>query len=58
MTKSGLAVLLLAVVAGYFGLGTVVAQPATALVTLLGVFLAVWLVTFLYESGSRRRWIT
>ena len=58
MTKSGLAVLLLALLAGYFGLGTVVEHPATALLSLLGVFLAVWLISFLYESGSRRRWIT
>lgn len=58
MTKSGLAVLLLALLAGYFGLGTVVAHPATAIVALLGLFLAIWLITFLYESGSRRRWIT
>ena len=58
MTKSGLAVLLLALLGGYFGLGTVVAHPTTAIVALLGLFLAIWLITFLYESGSRRRWIT
>jgi uncharacterized membrane protein YtjA (UPF0391 family) len=57
MSRSGLLILLLAVVAGYFGLGTVAGTPGTAAFALVGVFVAVLLVSWVYESVSRRRWI-
>jgi uncharacterized membrane protein YtjA (UPF0391 family) len=57
MSRFGLVVLLLSVVAGYFGLGTVAGSPATAALALLGIFLAVFLFTLVYELGSRRRWM-
>ena len=57
MSLSGLLVLMLAVVAGYFGLGAVAGTPGTALIALLGVFVAVFLVALIYESASRRRWM-
>ena len=55
MSLSGLLVLMLAVVAGYFGLGAVAGTPGTALIALLGGFGAVFLVALIYESASRRR---
>ena len=57
MSWSGLVVLLLSVVAGYFGLGAVAGSPATVALALVGVFLAVFLITLVYETGSRRRWM-
>ena len=57
MSRFGLVVLLLSVVAGYFGLGAVAGSSATAALALLGIFLAVFLVTLVYELGSRRRWM-
>lgn len=57
MTRSGLWVLLLAVVAGYFGLGAVAGNPVTAAAALVGVFVAVFFITLVYESASRRRWL-
>ncbi|HJR35856.1 MAG TPA: hypothetical protein VJ817_12955 [Gemmatimonadales bacterium] len=57
MSRFGLVVLLLSAVAGYFGLGAVAGSPATAALALLGIFLAVFLVTLAYELGSRRRWM-
>ena len=57
MSLSGLLVLFLAVVAGYFGLGTVAGNPGTAVVALLGIFVAVFLIALIYESASRRRWM-
>jgi hypothetical protein len=57
MSRSGLLILLLAVVAGYFGLGTVAENPGTAVFALVGVFIAVLLVGWIYESFSRRRWM-
>jgi len=57
MSLSGLLVLVLAVVAGYFGLGAVAGSPATAAAALLGIFVAVFLITLVYESASRRRWM-
>ena len=57
MSRYGLLVLALSVVAGYFGLGAVAGNPATAALALLGIFLAVFLITLVYEMGSRRRWM-
>jgi uncharacterized membrane protein YtjA (UPF0391 family) len=57
MSRSGLLVLLSSVVAGYFGLGAIAGNTAIVAVALLGVFVAVFLITLVYESGSRRRWI-
>jgi uncharacterized membrane protein YtjA (UPF0391 family) len=57
MSRYGLLVLLLSVVGGYFGLGAVAGNPATVAVALLGIFLAVFLITLVYEMGSRRRWM-
>jgi len=57
MSLSGLLVLLLAVVAGYFGLGALAGTPGTAAIALLGIFVAVFLITLIYESASRRRWM-
>jgi len=57
MSLSGALVLLLAVIAGYFGLGAVAGNPGTVAATLLGIFVAVFLITLVYESASRRRWI-
>ena len=57
MSLSGLLVLLLAVVAGYFGLGALAGTPRTAAIALLGIFVAVFLITLIYESASRRRWM-
>jgi uncharacterized membrane protein YtjA (UPF0391 family) len=57
MSWSGLVVLLLSVVAGYFGLGAVAGSPATAALALVGIFLAVLLIALVYEMGSRRRWM-
>jgi len=57
MSRSGLLVLLLAVVAGYFGLGAVAGNPATAAAALVGVFVAVFFITLVYESAPRRRWL-
>jgi len=57
MSWSGLVVLLLSVVAGYFGLGAVAGRPATVALALVGIFLAVFLITLVYETGSRRRWM-
>ncbi len=57
MTRSGLLVLLLAVVAGYFGLGAVAGNPVTVAAALVAVFVAVFFITLAYESASRRRWL-
>lgn len=57
MSLSGAVVLLFAVVAGYFGLGAVAGNPGTAVAALLGIFVAVFLITLIYESASRRRWM-
>lgn len=57
MSWTGLVVLLLSVVAGYFGLGAIAGSPATVALALVGVFLAVFLITLVYEAGSRRRWM-
>ena len=57
MSRSALGILLLSVIAGYFGLGAIAGNPAMAAVALIGVFVAVLLITLIYESTSRRRWM-
>jgi uncharacterized membrane protein YfcA len=47
----------LAVIGGYFGLGTVRWTPGTVLATLAGVFVAALVFSFMYETFSRRRWV-
>lgn len=57
MSRYGLLVLMLSVVAGYFGLGVVAGTPGSVAVTLVLVFVAALLVAMVYESVSRRRWL-
>jgi len=57
MSLFGLLILMFAVVVGYFGLGSVAGNPGTAVAALLGIFVAVFLITLVYESASRRRWM-
>jgi hypothetical protein len=52
-----LPVMVLAVIAGYFGLGAVRWTPGTALATLAVVFVAALVGSFMYETFSRRRWV-
>lgn len=57
MSLTGILVLLLSIVAGYFGLGAIAGNPGTVAAALVGIFVAVFLVTWAYESASRRRWM-
>ena len=57
MSLTGLLVLLLSIVAGYFGLGAIAGNPATVAAALVGIFVAVFVVAWMYESASRRRWM-
>lgn len=52
-----LLVMLLSVFGGYFGLGAIAWTPVSALAALIAVFVAALLISFLYESLSRRRWV-
>ena len=58
MSRIGVFILLVSLVAGWFGLGTIANHPATAAIALIGVFLAVLVIAFLSAMGSQRRWIT
>jgi hypothetical protein len=57
MLRIMLPVMALAVIAGYFGLGTVRWTPGTALAALAIVFVAALVGSFMYETFSRRRWV-
>lgn len=57
MPRIMLPIIALGVVAGYFGLGAVRWAPGTALATLIGVFIAALVISFMYETFSRRRWV-
>lgn len=57
MPRAAFLVMLLSVVGGYFGLGAIDWTPVSALAALIGVFVAALLISFLYESLSRRRWV-
>ena len=57
MSLTGFFVLLLSIIVGYFGLGAIAGTPATVAAALVGIFVAVLLVAWIYESVSRRRWM-